>query len=459
MKLKRLLTILLAITTLGSAAACNGDKDSGTNESNSEEASAETTAADNNTTGIDGQTVYWLSDYDLNPVGGSSRSIALTLFEDVYGAKIEWIPTTEEKKYEDLEKRILGGEPVDMFPYDPSALPQGTVKNLFQPLDDYVDFNDELWADSKDLADKLAINGNHYAVPAGITNPICLIYSRKMMKDEKFDDPYELYKKGEWTYDKMLNMMESFVSGNSSAYGCAGAWIGHGIMQSTGQSFVNYDGSKFTNNMENESLSEAGKVLDKISGLYDDSWYSYFPDDESLLFLGTAPWALAESNAKNPDADLFMVPFPKMSGQDEYYMSADISAKMLAANSDKGEAVAKYIECEKIAATEEKYTKAAKEQALEPIKDNTGETTGFITEEQYDLWQEMISCENITPVVDLGCGMGSVMYGETLKYDTRGIINNLYNAVINGYSDAPSTWEELRNSLKTAADKEIEKYN
>ena len=153
-------------------------------------------------------------------------------------------------------------------------------------------------------------------------------------------------------------------------------------MQSTGQPFVNYDGTKFTNNMDSKELSEAGKIIDKVSDLYDDSWYSRFPTDESLLFLGIAPWALAESNAENPDADLFMVPFPKMSGQDEYYMSADISAKMLAANSDKGEAVAAYIKCERIAATEEKYTEAAKKQALEPVKDFDGTVTKTLTEEQ-----------------------------------------------------------------------------
>ena len=211
--------------------------------------------------------------------------------------------------------------------------------------------------------------------------------------------------------------------------------------------------------MDSKELSEAGKIIDKVSDLYDDSWYSRFPTDESLLFLGIAPWALAESNAENPDADLFMVPFPKMSGQDEYYMSADISAKMLAANSDKGEAVAAYIKCERIAATEEKYTEAAKKQDLEPVKDFDGTVTKTLTEEQYDFWQEMINCENITPVIDLGCGMGNVMYGETLNYETRGIINNLYNAIIAGYSDAPSTWEELRDSLKKTADTEIEKYN
>ena len=45
MKLKRLLTILLAIAALGSAAACNGDKDSEKSESVSEESTAETSAA------------------------------------------------------------------------------------------------------------------------------------------------------------------------------------------------------------------------------------------------------------------------------------------------------------------------------------------------------------------------------------------------------------------------------
>lgn len=460
MKLKKLLTVLLSITLLGSMSACSGDKNSETSESQAEETAEETTETEE-VSGAEGQTIYWLSDYDLNPSAGNSRSIALTLFEDVYGGKIEWIPTTEENKYADLEKRVLGGEEVDMFPYDVSALPLGVSKELFQPLDDYINLDDELWTDTKNLADQLAIDGKHYAVPAGITNPVCLIYSRKMMKDEGFDDPYELYKEGKWEWDKMLEMMEGFADGGDSRYGCAGAWIGQGIIQSAGQSYVNYDGSKFTDNLDSEELSEAGELITAINdgNLYDDSWYSYFPDDESLLFLGVAPWALGESNAKNPDGDLFLVPFPKMSGQDEYYMSADISAKLLAKNSGKGDAVATYLKCERIAATEDKYREAAKKQALEPVKDLDGTVTSKITEEQYDVWQEMLDCRGALPVVDFSYGMGSAMYGETYDYSTRGIVNNLNNAILFGYSDAPSSWSELKDSVKGDFDKEIEKYN
>ena len=40
---------------------------------------------------ISGQTIYWLSDYNLNPEEGEKRSTALALFEHVYGANIEYI--------------------------------------------------------------------------------------------------------------------------------------------------------------------------------------------------------------------------------------------------------------------------------------------------------------------------------------------------------------------------------
>ncbi len=79
MKLKRLLTILLAIAALGSAAACNGDKDSEKAKAYPKKAQRKPPLL-KKPSGIEGQTVYWLSDYDLNPDGGNNRSIALTLF-------------------------------------------------------------------------------------------------------------------------------------------------------------------------------------------------------------------------------------------------------------------------------------------------------------------------------------------------------------------------------------------
>ena len=104
------------------------------------------------------------------------------------------------------------------------------------------------------------------------------------------------------------------------------------IVQSTGETFVKYDGSKFSNNISNPAIEEAEGVMEEIMslGLYDPTWYGYLPDDGSTLFFGMADWALGASNVKadpNPDYeddgfveenDLMIVPFPKQPGSDEY---------------------------------------------------------------------------------------------------------------------------------------------
>ncbi len=324
MKLKRILAALAAMTMMAAFTACGGgDSDKSGSESRTKSEDDVKISADASINegdpDIKGQTISWLSYYDVNPTGNDDRSIALTLFEDVYGAKVEWISTTYETKYDDLANRLLGGDPVDMFPYEWDAVPNGVYKNQYQPLDDYIDLEDELWADVKGLADKMEYKGAHYVVPYCISDPVCIIYSRQMMEDEGLDDPYELYQKGEWDWDAFMSMMKSFVNNaddGETRYGCTG-WFGQALVQSTGQTIVNYDGTKFTNNVMNPEIEQAELILEEIAktNLYDTAWHSFFPDDGSVLFYGMAPWALSESNGKNPDGDIFLVPFPKILDQ------------------------------------------------------------------------------------------------------------------------------------------------
>ena len=112
--------------------------------------------------------------------------------------------------YDDLSKAVLGGEQVDMFRYDDNDIPYGVSQDLFQPLNDYIDFADERWSDMKGLADKMAYNGSYYAVPTNVANPVVLIYSRKAVKDMKLEDPYKLYTEGKWTWEKFVEMMKEF---------------------------------------------------------------------------------------------------------------------------------------------------------------------------------------------------------------------------------------------------------
>ena len=84
--------------------------------------------------------ITWLADYDLNPQPGGQRSAALTLFEDIFGGRINCVYTSPKDKYETLSSMINSGETVDMFPCEAGAFPNGTTAGLFDPLDPYFTY-------------------------------------------------------------------------------------------------------------------------------------------------------------------------------------------------------------------------------------------------------------------------------------------------------------------------------
>lgn len=414
-----------------------------------------------NTVDISGQEIVWLSYYDLNPTNNDDRSVALTLFEDVYGGKIKYVQTTATTQFDDLANMIIAGDQVDMFAYEWDCVPNGVYKNQYEPLDDYINLDDSLWDGMREIADNFEYKGSHYVIPYCISDPVCIQYSRTLMEEEGLDDPYELYQKGEWTWDTFMDMMETFVKNaddDEERFGING-WFGQAVVQSTGKTVVSYDGTTFTNNINDAQIEKAEQILQQISseGLYDPSWKSYFPEDGLTLFYAMGgTWSLGDSNGKNPDGDIMIVPFPKDPDADKYYACANFGAKMLVKNSQFGDAVATYIKCERIAQVEEEYKEAAKKKALIQTQNAKGEVVSYTTEEQYDAYQSYIEGD-ITPIFDWGYGMGSRMYGDgDYTYETRGVMNNITEALLNG---EVSTWAELREAWSSVIDTEIATYN
>lgn len=472
--LKRYLAVLLSVTAMMSTAvSCSKEETSSSSEDNSHyktedefSVSAGEELKNEQTADISGQTIYWLADYDLNPTNNNDRSVALSLFEDVYGAKIEWVQCTSEEKFSTLAQRILADQPVDMFPYEWDAVPNGVSKDQYQPLDDYYDvleMDTELWDGMEDVIDMFEYNGSHYVIPYCVSDPLLITYSRKLMEAEGLEDPRELYEKGEWDWDAFMEMMNTFVSNapeGVTRYGING-WFGQAAMQSTGETVVKYEDGKFINNIDSPQIEKAQLLLQEMASknLYQVGWIGYFPDDQNTLFFAMANWALGGSNAKNEDMDLMVVPFPKAPDADEYYLCANFGAKMLVNGSDKGEAVATYIKCERLAATNEEYQEIAKQKALVVEKSAAGVVKSFVTEEQYDAIQEYLDTDNTTPVFDFGYGMGERMYGDgEYTYETRGVMNNLESTLLEG-TDVVDSWASLRDAWTGVIQEEVDKFN
>ena len=452
-KMKRLLAALAALTMAFAVTACGGESSEGRTKSADDVSIATDNLDKDSDPDISGQTIYWMATYDLNPTGNADRSVALSLFEDVYG----------DTKFDDLANRINSGDQVDMFPYEWDAVPNGVTKGMYDPLDDYIDLSDSLWDDVRDYSEMFKYNGHYYVVPYSTSDPLAITYSRTMIEEEGLKDPYELYQKGEWNWDNFMSMMKQFVANGDDGedrYGCCG-WFGQAIVQSTGDTVIHYDGTEFTNNIMSAQIERAELLQEEIYklGLYDGTWYGYFPTEGNILFYGMAPWHLADSNAKNPDGDLFIVPFPKDPESDEYYLNMNYGAVMLVKNSQMGDAVATYIKCERLAATQEEYKSAAKEKALIQQTNAQGKVTGFITEEQYDFMQTWYDPANIKTVFDFGYGMGSLMYTETYDYNTRGVMNNVADGLLIHYEGTPDTWAEIRSQWSSVVDTVVSEYN
>lgn len=186
---------------------------------------------------LENKTVKWMSDWDINPeFEGKDVAIDLAVFQERYGAEIEYHYVPYENRYEKLAEAINSGEGIDFF-YGGNldAFPKGAVKEMFQPVDDYIDFDSPLWKDVKDFNDSAKwSDGKHYLAITRATDSCVVIYNRKTIQEAGLEDPAELYAKGEWDWDAFQNMLNKFVDPDNQKYGIDGWFFEFGLMGTTG---------------------------------------------------------------------------------------------------------------------------------------------------------------------------------------------------------------------------------
>ena len=151
-KLKKLAAGLAALTMVVSLAACgsSGSDDSSMAEKKLNEDQqavideiAESKADDRV---LENTEIKWFSFWDINPTGSDDKDIGvdLALFQTKYNGKITYISTTWEKKFDDLAALVMSGDSPDFCGADDMDMfPKGAIKNMLDPIDDYIDFDSE----------------------------------------------------------------------------------------------------------------------------------------------------------------------------------------------------------------------------------------------------------------------------------------------------------------------------
>jgi len=429
MKVKRLLAGVMALSLAAGFTACGSTEEASDNTTEAATTTGTTAATvEINTEGLkeeeqseleiamaklpdrelEDTEIKWRSHYDLNPsTTGESKKVELEMFEQKYGGTVTYYPTTYENRYNDLSTYILGGEGIDFFGEDTYNFPKGIVSGMFQPIDDYIDLDSELWQQFSNAMDVFEFNGKHYQFVTNVYAEQVCLYNKATIEENGFDDPWELYENGEWNWDTFREMLLQFVDEDSGKYGLDGWYNEKALLLSAGVPFVGTDDSGSLVCNINDATIE--KAMNYQYDLYCNGLA--FPIDQfnwqiqtqkmgegNELFLLYGTWGVQGdpstwASAIEPE-NLGIVPVPSPADSDPY-QSAAISGYVLCKGASNPEGVAALAECAVVANTDE---------GLIAISGRKSKDDNEWTDEFIERKKEIDALAREYPVYDLASG-------------------------------------------------------
>lgn len=149
--------------------------------------------------------MYWYEPDDI-----VKRKVAA--FNKAHNAKVKIVVVTGF--LDSVAKSIASGTPYDIVANHSDYFPQSIFSDLYEPLEGYIateDMHDsskpETGGISAAISDNFAWGGHYYAL--GSTKavyPMVFYYNKKMFTEAGLEDPWELYKSGKWTWNKLVEM-------------------------------------------------------------------------------------------------------------------------------------------------------------------------------------------------------------------------------------------------------------
>ncbi|MBR4224184.1 MAG: extracellular solute-binding protein [Oscillospiraceae bacterium] len=360
---------------------------------------------------LENKTVKWLAHYDINPntSSGTSESINLNLFRTKYGGEIQYYPTTWNSRYSDLSTYVLGGEGIDFFPCDTAALPKGIISGMFQPVDDYVDLSSDLWKDVSEGLEIYNFNGKHYELVNSISAEQICLYNKKTIEEHGFDDPWELYEKGEWNWDTFEQMLIDFVDPEAELYGLDYWYNEKALLLSAGVPSVSTVDGHLKVNLNDPDIEKAldwqyglnqkGLVMDLAA--FDWTVHPEYLSEGKELFLLVGSWDVSGVPevwpCKVAPEDLGIVPVPSPAGYDNF-QSATLDGWVICKGAANPEGVALLAQCTRLANTNDEARAIADKKLMDEAQ-----------------WSEELlahnnECNRLAaefPVVDLATGIST----------------------------------------------------
>ncbi len=361
-------------------------------------------------------------------------------------------------RYDKLATMISGGDSPDIFPFEIVNYPYTVYKGMFQPIDDYLDTTTEEWADYREVMDKFVWGGKNYCAITAISTNDLLWYRRSVVEEAGLDDPYELYKAGNWTWNEFLQMGADFQDSGEGKFLIDGFNPENRIICSTGTPLIGLVDGKLQCNLYDANVERAMEVISKLcteNYRYPrhelNNWSTSYPAwvNGDTLFFADGTWRFEEHWCKYRDRygwdadEVFFVPFPRDPNSETYYAEMKQDAYMLCGGSDNVEGWTAWTKCVLAASKDENVVAAQREKS----KNDFG-----WTDEQLDFLYELTHGA-VSPVFDFKNGIGqdiaSTDYSE----------NCIESLTKDPYVTAAATYTQRRSENEGQITQRVEELN
>ncbi len=469
--LKRIMAGIIAGATVVSMAACSNGTTDSTTTSSANSSNNETTI-DNEIENpvsvgdisidageeVEPAELQYLGCYDITTAGDVKPSYKY--FSENYGCTIKCTIVGSLQIQEKLTTAISSGESPDLVDYADNTFPLLMSKNMYTPLEEYMDMSAPQWAGLEPYINQYKWGGKNYYYPwAYNASPYFLVYNRAVFEQIGIEDPKELYDKGEWTWNTMTDCIRKFIDsdadGNRTGLYGATAYSAQSIINSTGTALISVgEDGKLVQNFNNANVDRAANFMQTLKKEGLASFQEGVIDvdttpikEGTAAFQGMGEWIIsgfARLMLKDDTLDYFFVPFPRDPEADQYYYSMSTFGYLVPAGSKYAKQASVFINCCRLSNTDEDLKATTKDSIMRSKK---------YTDEMYEFLMSFKDINKFHAVVDTPYGLD-----ETTSQIIKDILSNtlfeMYSEQYEGQS-----WTQMREASLGTINKQIEYYN
>ena len=447
--MKRILAIALVVVMTVALFGCSNNKRQivevtlSTEDSEAILAAAGIVLPDAEATPVSGTTIKWYAWYDSfhNYEEEEIVNTGFWTFKEKYGCDIEWIECEWGARFDGLANLVLSGNSPDFYPAYSEIFPTNCMKGIFVPVDDYIDYDDPLWAGMKGFADKyFKLGDKHYVICTDNSFGMVVPYNRRVLEEWGFDDPAELYYNDEWTWDVFYEMCLEFTDPEEDRFGVDGWGASRAFFDSSGAQIVHLDteSGKFVSNLDDPRLERISDMIYNLSKneCFYPLWRNWnirngtigagvkegltlFFIVETFGFTGTVEDMIALWGDVTQNAVMF-APLPRdPNGDGIYYMQTNPSGYCLVSGTQNPEGVALFAACDRFKILDPTVISIDRRQLQEKY---------LWTDEMLEMYDECyeLAQQSTHALVDYELGMGDKLNSavEAVKTTSRGAPND-----------------------------------